>query len=64
VIIRAENINSFTEFSVGGIFAPYTNHPNISIFIENGTNIPLLRLLHRHVLLSASPLPQMNWQQE
>jgi hypothetical protein len=39
VIIRAENLNSFTEFSVGGIFAPYTNHPSISIFIENRTNI-------------------------
>lgn len=38
VIIIAENIYSFTEFSVGGIFAPYTNHPSISIFIENGTN--------------------------
>ena len=32
VIIRAENINSFTEFSVGGVFAPYTNHPGVSIF--------------------------------
>lgn len=37
ITIKAPNINSITEFSVGGIFAPYVNHPSLEFEINNGT---------------------------